>query len=66
MINKKTIQMLIKEEMIKLLLERRIKTHKIVIKETLDDDDYKEIQDLIRAELAEIFFDLFKKRTIWI
>lgn len=36
------------------------------ITEALDKNDYKDIRDLIRAEVAAIFFTLFKKKQIWL
>ena len=34
--------------------------------EALTSSDYKDIKDIIRAEIAAVFFDLFKKRQTWI
>ena len=28
--------------------------------------DFNKIRDLIRTELSKVFFDLFKKRNMWI
>jgi len=36
------------------------------LNEALSSKDYSEIKDIIRAEVAAIFFDLFKKKQIWI
>lgn len=36
------------------------------LNEVLDKKDYAEIKDLIRAEVAAIFWDLFKKRQMWV
>jgi len=33
--------------------------------EELDSSDYDVLRDLIRREVALIFFDLFKKRATW-
>lgn len=37
-----------------------------LITEALDKKDFGEIRDMIRAEIAAVFFDLFKKKSIWI
>ena len=34
--------------------------------EALTSHDYKDIKDIIRAEIAAVFFDLFKKRQMWV
>lgn len=36
------------------------------INEELTSNDMKEIRKLIRIEIAEVMFDLFKKRGVWI
>lgn len=36
------------------------------IVERIEDDDYKVLRDIIRVEIASLFFDLFKKRRVWI
>lgn len=36
------------------------------VNEELTDSDYREIRRLIRIELANVLFDLFKKRGVWI
>ena len=47
-----------------LIAERIISSR--VLKEQIDSKDYKELRDFIRAEVALIFFDFFKKRNMWI
>jgi len=34
--------------------------------EALSRKDFAEIKDIIRAEIAAVFFDLFKKRQMWV
>jgi hypothetical protein len=34
--------------------------------EDLSQKETEEIREIIRAELAEIFFNLYKKKTVWI
>jgi ABC-type protease/lipase transport system fused ATPase/permease subunit len=41
-------------------------TKKQTIKEQIEPKDYQELRDFIRAEVALIFFDFFKKRNMWI
>jgi len=36
-----------------------------IIKEELDSKDLKMIRKIIRSEIAELFFDLYRKRTVW-
>lgn len=36
------------------------------INEELDDSDLREIRKLIRQEIANVLFDLFKKRGVWV
>lgn len=36
------------------------------LNEALDKKDYAEIKDIIRAEIAAVFFDLFRKRGVWV
>ena len=38
---------------------------KKVVTENIDSGDVQEIRDMIRMEIASIFFDLFKKRKAW-
>ena len=35
------------------------------INEELTKDDFREIRDLIRKEMALLFYDLFKKKNVW-
>ena len=35
------------------------------IKEELSPDDMKKIRLAIRKEIARVFFDLYRKRTVW-
>jgi len=36
------------------------------LNEELSNDDIREIRKMIRMEIAEVFFDLFKKRGTWV
>lgn len=36
------------------------------INEAIDSNDLKKLRDIIRAEIASLLFDLFKKRNIWL
>ena len=36
-----------------------------VVKEEITDKDLRKISDIIRMEVALIFFDLFKKKALW-
>ncbi len=56
---KSRIQEIIREEIVNIVREKQLT-------ESLDRKDYEEIKDIIRAELAAVFFDLFKKRQMWI
>lgn len=53
---------IVKEEIKNIIVEETLSR---LIVEKLDVDDYKEIKDLIRAEVAAIMFDLFKKKSMW-
>lgn len=53
---KSELQQIIKEEI------NNIKR----LDEALTKKDYEELRDIIRSEIAAVFFDLFKKRNIWI
>jgi len=35
------------------------------INEELSNDDEKKVREIIRSELAQIFFDLYRKKTVW-
>lgn len=37
-----------------------------ILEEELSDEDYRQIQDLIRMEVASILFDMYRKRRAWI
>jgi len=41
-------------------------TIKKKVNEVIDENDYAELRDIIRAEIASVFFDLFRRRAIWI
>jgi hypothetical protein len=47
------------EKQLKTLLES-------YINEELDSSDIKRIRRLIRVEIANVLFDLFKKRGVWV
>jgi len=36
-----------------------------IVKEEITDSDLRKISDIIRMEVALIFFDLFKKKSLW-
>lgn len=36
------------------------------ITEELSDDEEKQVRRLIRKELSEVFYDLFKRRGFWV
>ena len=67
-ITKRRIKEIIEEEIIIVMTERIVAKVdiRLLLTEELTKQDYKEIKDLIRAELAAVFFDLFKKKAIWI
>ena len=54
---KKRLGQIIQEE-IEALEQKRLD-------EALTASDYKEIKEIIRAEVVAIFFDLYKKRQVW-
>ena len=35
------------------------------INEELSTDDIKQVREIIRNELAQIFFDLYRKKSVW-
>ena len=39
---------------------------KSMFNETLDLSDVKQLKDIIRAEIASLMLDLFKKRQVWL
>jgi len=43
----------------------KAKKKKIVLKEKLESQDLAKIRKIIRSEIAELFFDLYRKRTVW-
>jgi hypothetical protein len=43
-----------------------LRTNPEMLLEELTDRETEEIREIIRAELAEIFFNLYKKKTVWI
>ena len=42
------------------------KNKKQNLNEALSSEDYQKLRDIIRAEIAAVMFDLFKKRNMWI
>ena len=42
-----------------------MKKKKTILKEKLESADLDRIRRIIRSEIAELFFDLYRKRTIW-
>ena len=49
--------------MTKKSLHRKIQNY---LNEEIEPSDYAEIRKLIRMEIANVLFDLFKKRGVWI
>tara|TARA_B110000858_G_C17411001_1_gene296758 strand:+ start:405 stop:545 length:141 start_codon:yes stop_codon:yes gene_type:complete len=41
------------------------KSNKKILKEKLEADEIARIRKIIRSEIAELFFDLYRKRTVW-
>lgn len=48
-----------------LVAQKRNIKKESVIKEELEPEDYIELREIIRAEIASIFFDLYKKKNVW-
>ena len=42
-----------------------MKKNKTILKEKLESEDLARIRKIIRNEIAELFFDLYRKRTVW-
>ena len=36
-----------------------------VVNEEIDSKDYKALAQIIRMELASVFYDFYKKKSIW-
>ncbi len=53
------IKQIIREEIANVKKEQQLN-------EALSKEDYEMIKNLIRAEVAAIMFDLFKKRSVWV
>ena len=49
-----------------LLMKKHKKIQKQKLEEALTKNDYKIIRKIIRKELANVFFELFRKRGVWI
>lgn len=56
---KQIIHKIIKEEI------ENVKWGKQPLKEAIEPADIQMIRQIIRTEVAAIFFELFKKRTTW-
>lgn len=48
------------------LYKKIVKDQYEIITEDLTDKDQARIIQIIRMEVASIFFDLFKKRNVWV
>jgi len=44
---------------------RDVFIRRCLFKESIEQQDYETLRDIIRTELALVFFDLFKKRSVW-
>ena len=42
-----------------------MKIKKRKINEELSRDDIDRVREIIRSELAQIFFDLYRKKSVW-
>jgi len=42
-----------------------MKKRKQKINEEISSEDIKKIREIIRNELAQVFFDLYRKKTVW-
>ena len=42
-----------------------MKKKKVILKEKLEKEDLVKIRKIIRSEITELFFDLYRKRTVW-
>ena len=42
-----------------------MKKRKQKINEEISSEDIKQIREIIRNELAQIFFDLYRKKSVW-
>lgn len=47
----------------KKISHRKLKRY---LTEEIEASEYKEIRKLIRMEIANVLFDLFKKRGVWV
>jgi len=51
----KTLRRIIREEVCRTLIE-----------EEFSKDEEEEIRQIIRSEISEVFYDLFRRRSFWI
>jgi len=51
---------LIKEE-----AERMLQDDRQSLKEELTDKEYEQVVEIIRAELARVFHEFYRKRNVW-
>jgi hypothetical protein len=65
-ISKAKIKQIIKEEIIREYEGLSTEEQQKRLDEALSKKDYIEIKEIIRAEIAAVFFDLFRKRGVWI
>lgn len=60
--------MKIKESELKELIRketRRMFRGRRSLKEELTDEEYKQVVEIIRAELARVFHEFYRKRNFW-
>lgn len=54
------------ENKLRICIRELLLKHSNKLNEALTDDDYNEIVKIIRLELSAIFYDLYRKRGLWV
>ena len=47
------------------MISQKNKIEKILIKEVLDNNELKQVKELIEKQLSRLFYQLYVKKTFW-
>jgi hypothetical protein len=53
-----------RDKMLRRIIQEEVR--RTLIKEEFSKDEEEEIRRIIRSEISEVFYDLFRRRSFWI
>jgi hypothetical protein len=56
----------VSEDTLRKVVREEIRGKKRIVAEELSSDELQRVREIVRRELSEVFYDLFKRRGFWV